>query len=377
MTTYIINRYNHDKMRILQLCEFSSGICGVWQRVKQEAAEFIKRGHEVHVFSSNLAKGTDELVKAYEEKQGIKIHRFPVKFRFGENALSWDFGEKALKLRPDIIITHLYRHPHSHKAIKIAKKIRAKCFLVTHAPFVDKRLRSWRLNLLVLLYDSLFGKVILNSYTKVIAITKWEIPYLLKLGCRKKNVVYLPNGLPEEFFKTKIKKGKRIFFIGRIAPIKNLELLVNTASNLRMKLTIIGPLQKGYILETKNADLKPPIHNLKKKICEIDKYEIFVLPSYSEAFGQSLLEAMARGKMCISSNTQGGKEIIENNKNGFLFETGNKEQLRRIIMNIQNMPEKEKAKVRRNARRTAEMFNWPPLIKKWERLFEKVANTKT
>ena len=43
------------KLKILELTNFSAGICGVWQRVKQESLELSKRGHTVIIFSSNFA----------------------------------------------------------------------------------------------------------------------------------------------------------------------------------------------------------------------------------------------------------------------------------------------------------------------------------
>ena len=50
-------------MKILELTEFSAGGCGVWARVLRESKEFIKLGHKVTVFSSNIEKGSDKTVK--------------------------------------------------------------------------------------------------------------------------------------------------------------------------------------------------------------------------------------------------------------------------------------------------------------------------
>ena len=38
---------------------------------------------------------------------------------------------------------------------------------------------------------------------KIIAITRWEIPILIKLGVKKEKIAYIPNGIPDEFFKQK------------------------------------------------------------------------------------------------------------------------------------------------------------------------------
>jgi len=39
-----------------------------------------------------------------------------------------------------------------------------------------------------------------NKFDKVITISKWEIPFLLRLGCKREKIVHIPNSIPEEFF---------------------------------------------------------------------------------------------------------------------------------------------------------------------------------
>ena len=269
-------------------------------------------------------------------------------------------------------------------ALKIARKLKIPCFLVTHAPFLDKKLRNWQLNLAVFLYDNLIGKRILNKYDKIIAITQWEIPYLLNLGARKEKICYIPNGIPDEFF-SKIKKGEGILFFGRIAPVKDIETLIRAIALTNEKLTLIGPIEEPYGLQLINlirklklnsrVEFKPVIYDLKNKIQAIDKYDIFVLPSKREGMPQALIEAMARGKLVISSKTEGGKEIIKDRENGFLFDISNEKQLAEIISNIKKMPEKERDKIRKEAKNSVKQFAWGRIIIKIEELINNSDNS--
>ena len=127
------------KKKILILSNYSAGVCGVWQRAKVEAVEFKKRGYDVYVYSSNATKGNNKIAAPEEIYNGVKIKRFPYKALGGESYMRWKFENHAIKLKPDIIIAHNYRHIHTEKAIKIAKKIKAKCYLITHAPFIENR----------------------------------------------------------------------------------------------------------------------------------------------------------------------------------------------------------------------------------------------
>ena len=228
-------------MKILELCDYSSGVCGVWQRVKQDA-ELLSKKNEVRIFSSNSVKGSTNFAPLQNKIGRINIRRFPFKKLGGESYLVWNFEREAIKYRPDIIIAHSYRHPHTTKALKIAKKIGAKVFLVTHAPFVENNsTRTFIEKNIVKFYDKFIRPKTINKFDKVIAITKWEIPYLLTIGCKKENIVYLPNGIPDSFFVKKTKKGKGVLFLGRISPVKNLEVVLEAIKNTNQKLTIIGP----------------------------------------------------------------------------------------------------------------------------------------
>ncbi|MBC7915806.1 MAG: glycosyltransferase [Pyrinomonadaceae bacterium] len=63
----------------------------------------------------------------------------------------------------------------------------------------------------------------------------------------------------------------------------------------------------------------------------LSRSSLFVLPSFSEGQPLSLLQAMAVGKCCITSNCCGQKDIIKNGLNGLLFEPGNHEELALLI----------------------------------------------
>ncbi len=376
-------------MKILELTNFSAGICGVWQRVKQESLLLAKKGHEVKIFSSNAVKNSNEIANN-EEKIGIvEIKRFPFKKLGGESFMSWNFENEALKFQPDLIIAHSYRHLHTTKALKLAKKLKetkknVKVFLVTHAPF--ERNRGLIQNFIVWIYDNFIGKIILNKFDKIIAITKWEIPYLEKLMVNKENIVYIPNGLQDEFFtQKKSKEENKILFLGRISPIKNLEVIINAFEKIEDKkimLEILGPGEESYLNYLKKLidDLKlnnmvifsNPIYDLKEKIKKIDSCKIFVLPSKSEGMPQSLIEAMARKKIVIASNNTGNMDLIENEKNGYLFKNNNQNELAEKINYVLSEKNKiELNKIKIMAKKSSKRFLWNDLINDLNKLILK------
>ncbi|MFA5175684.1 MAG: glycosyltransferase family 4 protein [Candidatus Nanoarchaeia archaeon] len=374
-------------MKILEITEFSAGACGVWTRVLSESKEFIKLGHQVTVFSSNIEKGSGKTVKSedYLDKVNIKrlkstnvfygMPKFATKI-FSGNPTSFDFKKELMELKPDVVITHLWHH-HSIKAVNLCKKLNIPCFLVTHAPFNVKRrfplnLATWFFNNISAVSPLTSGKRALKKFDKIIAVTKWEIPYLEKLGISYEKIIYIPNGIPEEYFIQKaVKPKKDVLFLGRIAPVKDIETLLKAASLLpEVNFDIVGPAEEDYLKKlklTSNVKILKPVYNLKNKIKLIDEHTIFVLPSKREAMPQALLEAMSRGKLVISSETDGGKEIIRNGKTGLLFKIGDYQELANLIKkNI-----KGNKTIQNNAKKEAKKYLWSNLVKIYQKLFEK------
>lgn len=366
-------------MKILEICPFSEGICGVWSRVKQESIEFSKKGYDISVFSSNEMEDGGIVEKSEEILEGIKIKRFPVTRKQGY-ALWFDFKEEALKLKPDVIICHCFRKPYLGPAIKIARKLGSKIFLVTHAPFAEKDMRSSKLNFIISLYDKFYAKKILNSFDKVISICGWEKKYLLDLGCDEGRIDYIPNLIPDDFFnKSMVEEKNKILYLGRLHQVKEIEILIEAFKKSDLNkdyiLEIVGPKQGEYYerikkLEEKNIVFLDAIYNIDKKIEKIDQAKIFVLPSKKEGLPLGLVEAMARGKIVISSKSRGAKELIKDCKNGFLFEIGNSTELQLIMDAVEKMSVDGKESIKNEAMKTTKKFKSSDAIKNWETFFK-------
>lgn len=349
--------------------------------MREESLRLAEKGHEVKVFSSNFVKGSDEIAAGEDRIGEVEIKRFPAWKLGGESFMHWDFYKEVLDFKPDLIIAHSYRHPHTKKAVSVARKIGARAFLVTHAPFVEGDVtRSFIGKFGVGFYDGFIGPALLRKFDRVIAITKWEIPYLLKLGVERDKIEYVPNGIPEKFFKLGglAREEKKILFLGRVSPVKNLEVLIKAMKfvDVRFILEIVGPVEEDYKsrLEKLVGDLEleervkfsPAIYDLKEKIRKIDSASVFVLPSKSEAMPQALIEAMARAKVVVASDNRGAKDLVEEGKNGFLFRRGD---YRELAEKINLALVRENKKIREEARKSVEKFSWDKVVGELERLF--------
>lgn len=68
--------------------------------------------------------------------------------------------------------------------------------------------------------------------------------------------------------------------------------------------------------------------------------DVFVLPSYREAFGIAWLEAMAAGLVTIGVRGEGPSTFIESTRNGFLVEPKDPEALANLLRHVTENPER-------------------------------------
>lgn len=377
-------------MKIVYTCSYAHpSISGVWNRVENLAKHMINKGHEVHVLTSNMIAGTDELANSYENYQGIHIHRFPVKVKLTKYQLLFTgdrFRKTLEKIKPDIIDCQTYRHPEAKQALEYALKHKIPCILTTHACFLPVKVRGKKLSFFADMYDFLIGKRILNKYTKIFRISDWELKYLLKLGAKKENIIYSPNGVPKEFFKTKLKnsKNQEILFLGRVEPRKQVHILIKAFAEVskkypKAKLLIVGPIENVENYEEKlnnlitklnlqnKVFLKGPIYDLDKKINIINSSQIYVLPSTWEGFPQSLIEVMSLKKCIVSSDCDGNQEVIVDGKTGFLFKIGD---IKELSNKLDFCLSQNTSKIGANAKKTSERFKWEKIGDDVEKVYK-------
>lgn len=103
--------------------------------------------------------------------------------------------------------------------------------------------------------------------------------------------------------------------------------------------------------------------------------DIFLLPSQSESFGLSALEAMSCGKPVISSSVGGIPELVVHNETGYIAEIGDVDRMAKYAIDlIKN--EKKYRKFSENSRiRAVETFESSMIVPQYIKYYEKVLNS--
>ncbi|MEM0996571.1 MAG: N-acetyl-alpha-D-glucosaminyl L-malate synthase BshA [Bacteroidota bacterium] len=101
--------------------------------------------------------------------------------------------------------------------------------------------------------------------------------------------------------------------------------------------------------------------------------DLFLMPSASESFGLSALEAMACGVPCITSNAGGLPEINRSGVTGFSIEVGDVAEMGRRALELLN-DDKKWREFSQNARRVAEEYALDNVVPHYEKYYEEVLN---
>lgn len=141
-------------------------------------------------------------------------------------------------------------------------------------------------------------------------------------------VELIPNGVDLRLFQPLAAEpahGRRVLYVGRLSPEKNLETVVRAtdSAGARLQLAGSGPLRAD--LNTFARKLGAPVEFLgvveQAKLPAIyTSSDVFVLASFTEGHPKVLLEAMACGVPCVASDCAGNRSLITDGETGLLFD---------------------------------------------------------
>lgn len=176
--------------------------------------------------------------------------------------------------------------------------------------------------------QSIFGGI-------TIACGDTEYIYAKEIGQSKLVRNGINIGLVEQYY-SPINNNKLTFgIVGRITNQKNPKLFNNIALQFpKHQFIWIGDGELKHELTAPNIKITGWFFNSEEVFKELNNIDIFLQTSLWEGLPLALLEAMALKKPIVSTNVVGNKDIVVNNRNGYLFE--NIYELDPLIRNLEN-----------------------------------------
>ncbi|WP_339138117.1 MAG: glycosyltransferase [Candidatus Electrothrix sp. GW3-4] len=304
----------------------------------QIAAELVKRGLDVH-----LVLGTDAADLAKNIPYGCKV------FILNSTRLRQfiiKLGRYLRQEKPEGVIASSW--PYSASAILAVRLFARQVKLVVseHADLRTNIEASGEFTNKDAFLIRYLSKYIYVYANKVVGVSQGVVDGLCEvtgLNKSKTTVIYNPlremvgdlgetehdRALRDEFWNgTSIK----LLAVGRLAPEKNYEIMIDAIQLLRdkhdIKLIVIGDGALKSMLQEKIDYLSLSQHILLAgKITNVQEFyaeaDVFLMSSTSEGFGNVIVEALSFGLPIVSTNCQSGPaEILSDGEYGVLTPVG-------------------------------------------------------
>ncbi|MFC3060263.1 glycosyltransferase [Paenirhodobacter populi] len=144
---------------------------------------------------------------------------------------------------------------------------------------------------------------------------------------------------PARYGRADIPRGKRLIFVGRLAAVKGLPILVEAFARLRERhpdahLSIVGDGPERKPAEARVAGLgigdAVTFHGYQSsdEVSELlARSDVMVLPSFAEGVPVVLMEAMASGLPVVASRVAGVQELVDDGVSGYAVPPGDVDSL--------------------------------------------------
>jgi len=327
-------------MKILEVVDFfkPSWEAGGIVRICYEISKCLaKRGHDVTVYA------TDGFKTRVNSPKNVPVNVDGIRTYYFKNASNLlarrnfytpyylFFVARKDILHYDIIHIHTYRSPMALCIAWYARRNGIPYVIQPHGS-LPKIVAKQRLKKL---YDIVWGNKLLRSAEGVIVLTSIEAEQAIKMGVNKNKVHIIANGIDLSQYENIPLQGEFralynipsnahvILYLGRLHPIKGVDRLIR-AFEIVLKeidncvLIVAGP-DDGSLLKLKILvkDLElckkviftGPLYGRDKSTAYCDS-DVYVLPSYYEAFPMTVLEAWAFKKPVIVTEDCGMKDLL-------------------------------------------------------------------
>ncbi len=207
-----------------------------------------------------------------------------------------------------------------------------------------------------------------------------------------RDIAIVPNGIDLKDYiselPVQIVEGaeKRILFVGRLHPVKGVQYLLGAMSIVHQelpeaKLILVGDGEERELLEslTDSLGIRECVEFAGRVPHErVQDYmnlaEVFVLPSLSEGFPVTILEAMACGLPIVATRVGGVPDIIEDGANGYLINTKNPEQIAEALLKLLQ-DEQLREDISGNNREEVRRYRWDSVAATLEGIYQKSLRT--
>jgi N-acetyl-alpha-D-glucosaminyl L-malate synthase BshA len=347
------------------------------------------RGHKIHFISYampiRLDGFSDNIV--YHE---VEISSYPLfDFPLYTPALASKIVEVTKFERLDILHAH-YAIPHATSAY-LAKQIlgRSDFKIVTTLHGTDITLVGLEPSYLPVMKFSIEqsdGVTAVSRFLKEKTLTNYNI---------NKEIEVIPNFVDTAKYRRddarKIRHGiapdgeKILIHVSNFRGVKRVPDVVKIFDRVRQKiptkLVLVGdgPERSNCEQLARELGIFQEVKFLGKQselVPLLSAADLFLIPSQSESFGLSALEAMSCGTPVIASSVGGLPELIQHGITGYIAEIGDIDRMARYCIDLLTNPIKYNLMSEASRGRAVEMFDVSKIVDRYESYYEQILSEK-
>jgi glycosyltransferase involved in cell wall biosynthesis len=358
------------------------------------------RGHAVEVFTTSIDGPLDTVVP-YDRPvmlDGVKVRYFASRrLRRLSYAPALMQSLRREIAGADVVHLHSAFLWPTWRAARLSRKRRVP-YVISPRGMLVKTLIASRNRLIKSAWIALIERANLEHASAIHATSAIEAEEIKKFGWRLPRIAVVPNGV--DAVEQTARQGTRqetrhdapaadiaalagreplVLFFGRLAQVKGLDRLLRAfARTRRGTLAIVGNdyegLAAGLAEMARQLRIDDRVRIVPRTITDAEKEHMFaaarafVLPSYSESFGNVVLEAMQRGLPVIVTPEVGAAEVVKESGGG-LVAGGDAQSLGAAIDRLTEDAAQSAAMGEAGRRHVSEHYGWPSVAARMEALY--------
>ncbi len=349
-------------------------------------------GHAVEVFTTSIDGPTDTVVP-YDRPvmlDGVKVRYFASRrlrrLSYAPSLMQSLYDEIS---GADIVHLHSAFLWPTWRAARLSHRRRIP-YVVSPRGMLVKTLIASRNRLIKSAWIALIERTNLEQAAAIHATSAIEAEEIQKFGWRLPRIAVVPNGVdaiqqqarqapPSADIAALAGQQPLVLFFGRLAQVKGLDRLLRAfARTQRGTLAIVGNdyegLAAGLSDMARLLKIDDRVRMVPRTITEADKEcmfaaaRVFVLPSYSESFGNVVLEAMQRGLPVIVTPDVGAAEVVRDSGGGIVA-GGDAQSLGAAIDRLTEDAAKSSAMGEAGRAHVSAHYGWPSVAARMEALY--------
>jgi alpha-1,3-mannosyltransferase len=360
-------------MKILHLCrQYWPSVGGVERFVDDLTSRLATRGHTVEIATLNRVWNKPGHLPAYEVVNGIPVRRQP----FVGGALFF-LAPAVYPLLRHFDLLHVHNTDFFLDFVAATRLWHRKPFVVsTHGGFFHTTSHIG----LKRVYFAAVTRQALRAASTVIPNSPADEKRFSPLARRS---VRIDNALDISKFSQVVRQPLpgRLVTVGRLSANKNMERLLQVfaaaySQRPDLTLTVVGDGDLRPALEAQAQALKVEgaiqwlgTVNDGRLREALASAQLFVSATRYEGFGLALLEAMAAGVIPVVNDIEAFRTVVAQGQNGFLADYAEVNKAAQCWLEVLALPPTQAEQISSEARKTAQAYDWPAAIEKFEAVY--------